>query len=184
MSSGQINLQIPPQTPGGTQKVAVLRADTGEFLAGGVLAVAQGGPGLFTASQNGTGQVLALNQNGTLNGPSNPAPRGSVVQIFGTGQGPVDPAVPGGEPAPQSPLARTVAVPTSDGVACVSTQRSMCLAIGSTFGEVQFSGLAPGFVGLWQINVRIPETAITGDAVPIRAVVNGSPSNLATLAIQ
>jgi uncharacterized protein (TIGR03437 family) len=63
-------------------------------------------------------------------------------------------------------------------------QPSVCVAVGSTFGEVLYSGLAPGFVGLWQINVRIPEGALTGDAVPIRGIVRGVPSNQPTLAIQ
>jgi uncharacterized protein (TIGR03437 family) len=44
--------------------------------------------------------------------------------------------------------------------------------------------LAPGFVGLWQVNVRIPNNALTGDAVPVRAVVNASPSNLISVAIR
>jgi uncharacterized protein (TIGR03437 family) len=63
-------------------------------------------------------------------------------------------------------------------------QPSVCVAIGSTFGDVLFSGLAPGFVGLWQLNVRIPVGAITGDAVPIRGIVRGISSNLPTLAIR
>jgi uncharacterized protein (TIGR03437 family) len=128
--------------------------------------------------------VLALNENNSRNGPSNPAARGTVVQLFGTGQGPVDPLVPSGQAAPSSPLVSSVATPTSDGATCLTVQPSVCVAIGSTFGEVIFSGLAPGFVGLWQINVRIPGGAITGDAVPIRAVIRGTPSNQTTLAIQ
>jgi uncharacterized protein (TIGR03437 family) len=158
--------------------------DTNELLAGGVLSVSEAGPGFFTANQNGVGQILALNQDGTQNGPSNPAALGSVVSLFGTGQGPVNPAVASGEAAPSSPLATTVAAPTADGTTCLTVQPSVCVAIGSTFGDVQFSGLAPGFVGLWQLNVRIPEGALTGDAVPIRAIVRGVSSNLPTLAIR
>jgi uncharacterized protein (TIGR03437 family) len=180
----QINMQVPVETPTGSRGIAVRRVDTNELLAGGVLSVSEAGPGFFTENQNGVGQVLALNQNGTQNGPSNPAPPGSVVSLFGTGPGPVNPAVASGAVAPSSPLATTVANPTSDGVTCLTVQPSVCVAIGSTFGDVLFSGLAPGFVGLWQVNVRIPEGAITGDAVPIRGIVRGISSNLPTLAIR
>ncbi len=185
VSSTQINMQVPVETPAGTQGVAVRRADTNELLAGGVLSVLEAGPGLFTSTQNGTGQALALNQNGSLNGPSNPAARGSVVSLFGTGQGPVQPTVSSGQAAPSSaPLATTVATPTSDGATCLSVQPSVCVAVGSSFGDVLFSGLAPGFVGLWQLNVRIPDGAVSGDAVPVRAVMRGRPGNVATIAVQ
>ena len=58
----------------------------------------------------------------------------------------------------------------------------MCVAIGSGFGDVKYSGLAPGYIGLWQINVLIPSGA-TG-AVPIRVVINGTPSNTVTVAVR
>jgi uncharacterized protein (TIGR03437 family) len=48
---------------------------------------------------------------------------------------------------------------------------------------VQFSGLAPGFVGLWQINVTIPAGPPAG-ATPIRVVVNGTSSNVVTVAVK
>ena len=89
-----------------------------------------------------------------------------------------------GMAAPENPLARTVSVPTSDGTTCVTSQLSMCVAIGTSFGEIEYSGLAPDFVGLWQINVKIPADVTPGDAVPVRAVINGAPSNIATLAIR
>ena len=36
---------------------------------------------------SGTGQAAAINQDGSLNSESNPAPRGSIVSIYATGQG-------------------------------------------------------------------------------------------------
>jgi uncharacterized protein (TIGR03437 family) len=59
----------------------------------------------------------------------------------------------------------------------------MCVAVGNAFGEVQFSGLAPGFVGLWQINVKLPADVPTGN-VPIRILINGVPSNTVTVAVR
>ena len=65
--------------------------------------------------------------------------------IYGTGQGQVSPAVTDGTAAPSSPpLSSTVAVPTSNGTTCLNNQPSMCVAIGSGFGDVKYSGLAPG----------------------------------------
>jgi uncharacterized protein (TIGR03437 family) len=107
------------------------------------------------------------------------------VTLYGSGQGEVSPAVPDGEGAPSAP-AHTVATPTSDSATCLTQAQSVCVAVGSSFGEVMFSGLAPGFVGLWQLNVKIPEkdTLLTGPAVPVRAVIQGRATNVVQLAIQ
>jgi len=52
---------------------------------------------------------------------------------------------------------------------------------------VQFSGLAPGFVGLYQVNVQIPADAMSGSVVPLQitfAAGAGRPSNIVTIAVQ
>ena len=56
--------------------------------------------------------------------------------------------------------------------------------IGGTNAEVSFSGLAPNFVGLYQVNVQIPPDAPTGDAVPLTLSVGGISSNSVTIAVQ
>ncbi len=185
VTNSQINFQVPSGAPVGSDRIAVKMADTGEFVAGGTVLVSTVSPGLFTLSQDGTGQVAARNQDGvTINGSSNPAAKGSIISLYGTGQGQVSPAVPDGAPAPASPLASTVAVPTSDAKACLTTQPSVCVAIGTSFGNIQGSALAPTYVGLWQINVQIPSDAPSGNAVPVRVVINGTPSNTVTIAIR
>ena len=186
VSPGQANFQVPSNAPVGTQRVAVRTADTGELIAGGSLLVAAAAPGLFTVGQSGTGAAAAYNQDNTLNSSSNPAARGSVIVLYGTGQGQVSPSVSDGTPAPSSPLAVTVAVPTADAKSCQNNQPSMCVLVGgtSTFGSVQFSGLIPGYIGLWQINVQIPADAPTGGAVQVLVVIDGTPSNVVTVAIR
>jgi uncharacterized protein (TIGR03437 family) len=184
MSSTQSNVQIPSTAPLGSQRLAVRVSETGELVAGGQIAIAGASPGLFTSTQDGRGQAAALNQDGRVNSSSNPAAKGSIVVLYGTGQGQVSPPVQDGVPAPAGVLSSTVTVPTSDGRACVTSQPTMCVAIGATFGDVQFSGLAPGFVGLWQINVRIPADAPSGNAVPLRVLINGTPSNVVSIAIR
>jgi len=125
-----------------------------------------------------------VNQDNTINGASHPAPIGSTISLYGTGQGQVSPAVQDGTPAPASPLSNTVAVPTSSGQTCLTSQPSVCVAIGNAFGTIQYSGLAPGYIGLWQINVTIPAGITTGSAVGVRVVINGTPSNQVTIAVR
>ena len=174
---------MPSNAPLGAVRLAVRTADTGELVAGGSFLVSSVGPGIFTANAQGTGQAAAVNQDGTINSTSNPAPAGSIVSIYATGQGQVSPAVVDGTAAGSSPLSNTIAVPTTSGTTCLNSQPSMCVALGSSgFGDVKYSGLAPGFIGLWQINVLVPQGA-TG-AVPVRVVINGTPSNTVTIAVR
>lgn len=184
LTPAQVSFQVPSNSPIGSDRIVMRTADTGELIAGGSVLVSAAVPGLFTISQSGAGQGAIVNQDGTVNSTTNPAAKGSVISLYGTGQGPVSPAVPDGTVAPGLPGALTVAVPTSDGAACVTNQPSMCVSIGSnTFGAVQFSGLAPGFIGLWQINVVIPANAATGN-LQLRVLVNGTPSNTVTVAVR
>jgi uncharacterized protein (TIGR03437 family) len=183
MSSTQANFQVPSGIPLGLQRIAVRVADTRELIAGGSVALASASPGLFTATQDGRGQVAATNQDGRVNSAGNPAAKGSIVTLYGTGQGQVSPPVQDGAAAPTSPLSNTVTVPTSDARTCVTSQPSMCVAVGNAFGEVQFSGLAPGFIGLWQVNVKLPADTPSGN-VPVRILINGIPSNTVTVAVR
>jgi uncharacterized protein (TIGR03437 family) len=178
----QVNFQVPSNAPLGSVRIAVRTADTGELVAGGSLLVSSAAPGIFTANQSGTGQAAVLNQDFSINSASNPAPAGSTISIYGTGQGQVSPAVIDGTAAGSSPLSNTIAVPTTSGTTCLNSQPSMCVAVGSSFGDVKYSGLAPGFIGLWQINVLIPPG--TTGVVPVRVVINGTPSNTVTIAVR
>lgn len=182
-SSTQVNFQVPSNAPLGTERIAVRLADTGELVAGGTLQVQAAAPGIFAQNQAGTGPGSVRNQDGSLNTASNPAPAGSVVSIYGTGQGQVSPAVPDGTGAPISTLSSTVAVPTTNSQTCDTSANSMCVAFGSQFAIVQFSGLAPGFIGLWQINVYVPTGLGTG-AVTADVFIDGSPSNRVTIAVK
>jgi uncharacterized protein (TIGR03437 family) len=48
---------------------------------------------------------------------------------------------------------------------------------------VEFSGLAPGTVGAYQINVLIPSNAPSGSAVPVVVSIGGVQSPAVTIAI-
>ncbi len=182
VASGQISLQLPWSATVGSSRFAVRTADTAELVAGTTFNVAASAPALFSASGDGKGQGKILNQDGSTNSASNPAARGTTIQIFGTGQGPVSPSVTDGT-APSDTSVSTVAVPTSDGTACLTQPSLVCVAIGTAFGDIQFSGLAPGMVGVWQITVKVP-AGIQPGTVNLRAVINGTLSNLVTVAIK
>ena len=185
VSGPQFNFQMPSGVPQGQNRIAVRVADTEELMAGGMVSVAAVSPAVFlSCMDNGAARPCVTNADGLLNTPTNPAPKGSYITIYGTGQGEVNPAVNDGEPAPSSePLARTVATPTTDGVTCVTSAGALCVAMGSKFADIQFSGLAPGFVGLWQLNVKIPEDTATG-SVPVRVVIHSVPSNTITVSVK
>jgi uncharacterized protein (TIGR03437 family) len=60
----------------------------------------------------------------------------------------------------------------------------MCVVFGaSALGEIKFSGLAPGFIGLWQVNVAVP-SGVTGSAVTVRVIINGASSNTVSVAVR
>jgi uncharacterized protein (TIGR03437 family) len=184
LDAGQVNFQVPSNATVGSNRIAVRAADTEELIAGGSLVVSNASPGLFTVAQSGAGQAAVLNQDNTINSAVNPARAGSIIVLYGTGQGQVSPAVPDGTAVPLGTLSSTVAVPTSDSRTCLNSQPSMCVSFGGTaFGDIKYSGLAPGFIGLWQINVQLPPN-VTGNAVAVRVVINGTPSNTVTVAVR
>lgn len=81
VSPGQINAQVPPQSVTGAATATVTTSGSATTASFPIVTVA---PEIFTSSAT---RILALNQDGTLNGAGNPAKSGSIVTIFLTGQG-------------------------------------------------------------------------------------------------
>jgi len=123
-------------------------------------------PGIFVTAGS---QGAVLNQNLSSNSSVRPAARGSVIQIFATGLGPTTPAVASGAAAPSSPTASLVTPVT--------------VTIGGINAPVQFQALAPGFVGIYQINAQVPANVPTGPAINLKITQNGVDSNEVTVAI-
>ena len=162
----QINFQVPLATPIGIGPLNVRVVVNGADVATGKLNVLRTAPGIFTLDALAAAKPGAVvNSNGTVNGPSNPARRGDFVLIFGTGQGPVDIALTDG--TPPSGLA-TATAPTR-------------VLFGAVDANVLFSGLAPGFVGLWQMNVVVPTQSFVRGAVPVVAIAGGISSSAVTI---
>lgn len=176
----QINYQLPFEITPGIAFVEVLHngtAVTSEFLT--VRAVA---PGVFSFSQNGQGQGAVLNQNNTTNDPARPEARGRVLQIFATGIG---------GPLLNSITRQTISLATGAAApvpAAVNdplyvSPTTPVVTVGGVAATVEYSGLAPGFVGLWQLNIRLPANAPPGNAVPLIVSADGRTSNQTTVAI-
>jgi uncharacterized protein (TIGR03437 family) len=153
VSSRQINMIVPASVRG--RKRVMVRVQSGAGASQMFPAyVADSAPGFFTLDGSGTGAAAALNQDGTVNSPANPARRGEVITLFGTG-GLWDPGAQDGQINPLA--ARPLSMDFE--VWGLSPSRP---------AEVLFSGPAPGQVaGVFQLNIRIPADAWTGDRIPI-----------------
>ncbi len=175
-SDGQINAQLPFEVAVATRPHVVVRArrdDSGleAVTVPETITIAAARPAIFTTNQQGTGQGAILDAQGRLVDSAAPATAGEVVQVFCTGLGATEPRVVSGEPAPAAePLARVV-VPVE-------------ARVGSRPARVVFAGLAPGFVGLYQVNVEIPAGVEPGQEAPLVLFQQGVPSNTVTLAIR
>jgi uncharacterized protein (TIGR03437 family) len=165
VSPGQINFYVPMRLEPGTQSTFIVqRKSNNQILASGVLDVGTATPALFTSTQNGQGQVAALNEDNTVNTNTNGVDRGKVIQLYATGQGFVPNAPPDGTPS--EGLVRTPDLPR--------------VIIGSGFvpdEAIEYSGLAPGYVGVWQINVRVPMSVPPGSATDVVVTLRSVPSN-------
>jgi uncharacterized protein (TIGR03437 family) len=69
-----------------------------------------------------------------------------------------------------SPLSSLIATPT--------------VAIGGVAAPVAFAGLAPGYIGLYQMNVQVPQGVAAGDAVPVMLSTGAIPSNTVTISVR
>ena len=164
VSPGQINLVLPIGLPSnGTANLQIVRQSTGQIYGAAEIALSSASPGLFTAGGSGTGQIAALNADNSLNSSSNPVIHGTVIQLFGTGQGFVANAPADGTPS-------TGLVPTS------ATPLVLLNNVFVPSTNITYTGLAPEEVGVWQINVLIPTTTVPGNSVSLQVFMSSIPS--------
>jgi len=151
-SSGFINAQVPFETPTGPATVTV------NNQVSATLSIAATAPGIFGA----------INADGTVNGASHPASSGGLIAVFLTGLGAVNPSAGDGAAAPTSPYSY------------VSTPVSATVA-GQT-AQVAFAGLAPGYAGLYQVNVILPQLA--SGTYPLVILAGNAQSNTVSINVQ
>jgi uncharacterized protein (TIGR03437 family) len=165
----QINGQVPYEIPPGNATMVI--EQNGVKSVPVTFQVQATAPGILTALENN--HVVAVNiPDNTLNSPQQPAVPGQYVTIYLTGQGLVDQPLANGATAGSNPLSRPLATVTT--------------AIGGVPAEIQFAGLAPGFVGLMQINLKVPavpageqnlEVNIGGAVAPKSVISVGAAGN-------
>ncbi len=165
ISPNQINFQVPWGTPAGSAQVTV-SVNGGASNSASVQAMTAG-PGLFEFP--GTSQAIVENQDYSVNGPSNPAAGGSYIYAYFTGTGPVSPAASDGVAAPSTSL--------------VAATSSYSAKIGSATAQVQFAGLAPGFIGLGQMNILVP-TGMAAGTYPLTVTIDGQTSNSGNVSVK
>jgi uncharacterized protein (TIGR03437 family) len=169
---GQVNIQIPWELASHGQAMLTVTVN-GQTSAPQAIDLVAYAPGVFSMNAQGTGQGAILdNSSYRLVDASNPATAGSTfIQIYCTGLGAVTNQPPSGSPAPSSPpFATTTTTPT--------------VTIGGVPAPVAFAGLAPGFVGLYQVNAQVPAAAPSGTTVPVVISIGGATSNTVTVAVQ
>lgn len=164
VSGNQVNAQLPARangnatitihTPGGV-------SDNYNF------AVSSTAPSVFQMGASGaTGRIATVVRldNGELVTPTNPLHANDTIVVYLTGLGATSPAVDDGMPAPLSPLATANVVPN--------------LTIGGKPLFVQWAGLVPGYVGLYQINATVPFGTPQGLDIPLVIEQGGNATTL------
>jgi uncharacterized protein (TIGR03437 family) len=170
VSGSQVNLQIPWELSGQTQ-TSLTASLNGQTTAAQSVSLASFAPGVFGMNAQGTGQGAILDSSYKLVDSSNPAiPGSTIIQIYCTGLGPVNHQPASGAVARSNPLSDTITAPS--------------VFIGGVSASVLFSGLAPGLVGVYQVNALVPASVPTGDGVPVFLSMSGVTSNTVTVAIQ
>ena len=181
VSPSRVNFQLPWDLAAMPQVTITVTAD-GVSSAPQAVHLVPLSPWLFSINSNGSGQgAILIAQTGEVAAPqgsfpglaTRPARRGEFISVYCSGLGSVSNAPVPGAPAGSDPVSATSAVPT--------------LQIGGVPAPVTsgfFSGLAPGFFGLYQINVQVPDGVPSGDTVPVVVTVDGTTSNTVTIAVR
>jgi len=155
VSAGQINAQLPFEAVPGGSIVIVVNVN-GRLTTPQLYQISPAQPGIFIGP-NGAAVLDEVFQPITT---QNPARIGRVIQVFANGLGFTVPPVGSGEAG----FASTVQIPIT-------------VTIGGIPAAVEYQGLAPGYVGLYQVNAVVPQGVTPGAAVPLVITQDGIPSN-------
>ena len=145
VSKGQISFLVPFAVTGSTANV-VVKNSTGTSNTV-TLPLATTAPGIYSVDLSGAGYGIVLHADYSLVSATSPATRGETVLVYLTGLGAVTPSVADGIAAPSTPPLSMVNL----------TPQQLTVYLDGEPSTVQFAGLAPGYPGLYQINVTIPK---------------------------
>ncbi|MDQ6699150.1 MAG: IPT/TIG domain-containing protein [Acidobacteriota bacterium] len=204
-SQGQIDLLVPYELPTSGNVSVQLKTSTSTSL-NYMLAMSPAAPGLYflaDPSTKGRFNVLAQFNNtvwlampeamaAALKIPSGctasnlnpltlcgqPAAPGDFLVLYTTGLGK---ATPDGDP--NGAQLKTGDIPPADASVLYKTVATPAVTVGGLPAMVVFSGIAPGFPGLYQLDFQVP-AGVTGDDVPVAVSIGGSPADTRTIAIR
>jgi uncharacterized protein (TIGR03437 family) len=160
VSQQQINAQLPSNVGGNsTLSIRTPGGISGDYY----FTVQPSAPSVFRSGSAGLATVVRADGN-QLVSANNPIRPNDTVVIFLTGMGATSPKVADGMAAPSSPLAWAVSAPN--------------VTLGGVSLDVQFAGLAPGEVGVYQINATVPGGVAAGTNVPLVISQAGATTSL------
>lgn len=163
-SGEQINAQIPYQVDG---NVTLILRTPGGVSDNFNLTILPAAPSIFRSGTSGPETQLPAvvrARNNEIVTVSNPIHRDDVISIYLTGMGNTSPAVEAGFPGGSNPIATPLIAPT--------------VRLGGVSLPVEFAGLAPGQVGVYQINARVPRNAPTGFDIPLNVAQGGQGTSV------
>ncbi|MFN0102011.1 MAG: hypothetical protein ACKV2U_07970 [Bryobacteraceae bacterium] len=186
-SSGQINAQIPPELAAGRYSMLVRSIDRKISSQAVQVTVTKYAPAILADPQ--TKRAFVFRPNGEAVTTQNPAKRDEPLVIYAIGLGNPKGGVrlTSGTPAPSDKLAETDAVKLYFKKVETAADKTRGFRAQEEV-IVDWSGLVPGYVGLYQLNIRVPgfhekgpslegvlqiggvSSSITGPVVPLIAV--------------
>jgi uncharacterized protein (TIGR03437 family) len=174
-ASGQVSAVVPYEmapTPNPSVWIQYL----GQTSTAYQLTLAATAPGLFTRNSSGSGTGAILNQDNSPNGPGHPAAKGSIVQVFMTGEGQTSP------PSVTGAITTATLPPPQVTPAPVLPVR---LFINGQAVLYTYAGEAPGMVaGTMQLNVQIPSSAPSGNLSIAISIGGNTTQNGVTVSVQ
>lgn len=169
LSAGQANVIVPYAMEGRASAQLTVEYN-GASTAPLSVPVADCAPGIYSMDGSGQGPGAIVNEDATLNSPANPAAQGSIVALYGTGEGQTAPGGIDGQLATQTLPAPRRAVSVTVG--------------GQPVTDVLYSGAAPGEVaGMLQVNFRVPTGLPAGNLPVVLQVGNAVSQGGLTIAV-
>ncbi len=169
VSPSQINAELPTGTAG---NLTLRIATPGGILDNFTINTTTTAPAIFRSTIPGMADPVATilrAENNLLVTPSNPVHRGDVLSIYATGLGATSPNFVAGTPASNSLV--SVAIPPA-------------VTLGGVPVQVLFAGLAPGQIGVYQINVKVYNNVPTGLSVPLQISQGGNSTSVAVRVVE
>ncbi len=168
-SASQTAVFVPYEIAG-QSTASILVTYKGQATANFQVPVAPSAPGLFTSDSSGSGQVVAINQDGSVNSSKSPASAGQVVVLYATGEGATNPVGVNG--LVTGNIFRTPQLPVT-------------ATIGGQNAVVAYAGTSPGMVsGILQVELIVPKGAGTGAVPVVLTVGSASSQKTATITLQ